>query len=121
MLFLRVRIKFLHTYTIVITIFIYLCFRYKTCRAFILWAHISNNHIESDCDTKSRIYCFVCDKELTKRSNLFKHLQRCIKNPLKEETTSGSSAVEKISCDYCDTEISSLSHLERHLWKHIPT
>lgn len=63
----------------------------------------------------------MCDKELTKRTNLFKHLQKCVNNSLEEETTSGPSAVEKFACNYCDTEISSLSHLEKHLWEHVPT
>lgn len=96
-------------------------FRYKTSRVFILWAHMSYNHVEFDSDKKSNTFCFLCDRVLSKRTNLLKHLDRCAMKPLEDNETSGSSTVEKLACNYCDVKISSLSHLERHLWNHVPT
>lgn len=94
-------------------------FRYKTSRVFILWAHMSYNHVEFDSDKKSNTFCFLCDRVLNKRTNLLKHLDKCAMKPLRD--VSGSTAVEKLACNFCNVKINSLSHLEKHLWNHVST
>lgn len=93
------------------------CFRYKTSRVFVLWAHMSYNHVQLDSDKKSNTFCFLCDRILSKRTSLLKHLDKCAMKPIEDE----KSTVEKLACNYCDEKISSLSHLETHLWDHVPT
>lgn len=95
-------------------------FRYKTSRVFILWAHMSYYHVEFDSDKRSNTFCFLCDRVLSKRTNVLKHIDRCMTKSLDDNETSNSSTVEKLSCYYCDVKIMSLSHLERHFWDHVP-
>lgn len=94
-------------------------FRYSTSRMFILWAHMSSFHNEPDADKKSSSFCFVCNRVLSKRSQLLKHLDKCIETYLKNESSSSQQEVEKFTCEFCDADIKSLSHLEQHIWNHV--
>lgn len=86
---------------------------------FILWAHMSSIHNEPESDKKSGLFCFICDRMLNKRTQLLKHLDKCIDTHLKEEISKSQQEVKKLSCEFCDEDITSLSHLEKHIWNHV--
>lgn len=88
---------------------------------FILWAHVSSVHTELDTDKRSSSYCFICDRSLSKRSQLLKHLDKCAAgNRVINDPTINDLTIEiKLSCEFCDEHITSLSHLETHLFDHV--
>lgn len=83
-----------------------------------LWAHMSSYHNEPDSDKKSGLYCFICDRMLGKRTQLLKHLDKCIDTHLREKN-SKPKEIRPFKCDFCDEEIPSVSHLEKHIWDHV--
>lgn len=80
---------------------------------------MSVNHINPDSDTRSSSFCFLCDRILSKRTTLLKHIDTCTEKHEENDELS-SSSTKKFVCNFCNANyFESLSQLEKHLWNHI--
>ncbi|XP_060858793.1 uncharacterized protein LOC132936124 [Metopolophium dirhodum] len=91
---------------------------YETNLIFALLAHMTSKHLYLKCDSEKKpfLYCFLCDRTLTKRTKPLRHLDACI-NKLSELSTTNNSPKQFI-CALCDEGFDSLIELEKHTWGH---
>jgi len=94
-------------------------FRYETNLMFALWAHMTSNHLnlKCDCEKKSCLFCFLCNRILTKRTTLLKHLDACV-NKLNELPFTNNSG-NRFMCVHCNVGFDSLIELDNHTWGHV--
>ncbi|XP_060880016.1 GATA zinc finger domain-containing protein 8-like isoform X2 [Metopolophium dirhodum] len=91
---------------------------YTTDLIFALWAHMTSKHLYLKCDSekKSCLYCFLCNRILTKRTTMLKHLDACINKHNELPITNNSS--KRLICVHCNEGFDSLIELEKHTWGH---
>ncbi|XP_027842696.2 bromodomain-containing protein DDB_G0270170-like isoform X1 [Aphis gossypii] len=87
--------------------------RYETNLMFVLWAHMSSNHLKCNVEKKSSLHCFLCSRTVSKRTTLLKHVEKCSK-----ETSDTISSSNQFTCVHCSVVFDSLIKLEDHTWKH---
>lgn len=104
-----------NTFLLTINIFVY--FRYETKLLFVLWAHVVSNHPKDNCEKKSCSYCFLCNRTLNKRTTMLKHLNRCIVGKLAVPTNAEPSI--EFKCGICSFSCDALLKLEEHSWVHM--
>lgn len=80
---------------------------------FALWAHMSSNHLKSDFEKKSCLFCFLCNRSVSKRTTLLKHVDKCSK-----ETLDINNSCNQFVCTLCNLTFDSLIKLEDHTWRH---
>lgn len=80
---------------------------------FVLWAHMSSNHLKCNVEKKSSLHCFLCSRTVSKRTTLLKHVEKCSK-----ETSDTISSSNQFTCVHCSVVFDSLIKLEDHTWKH---
>ncbi|KAL4148844.1 hypothetical protein QTP88_002989 [Uroleucon formosanum] len=92
---------------------------YETNLIFALWAHMTSKHINLKCDSekKSSSYCFFCNRVLTKRTTMLKHLDACI-NKLNESPSTNNSR-KRFICVECNEGFDLLDELNTHIWGHV--
>ncbi|XP_026811618.1 putative mediator of RNA polymerase II transcription subunit 29 isoform X2 [Rhopalosiphum maidis] len=86
---------------------------YETNLMFALWAHMSSNHLKSDFEKKSCLFCFLCNRSVSKRTTLLKHVDKCSK-----ETLVVDNSCNQFVCTLCNLTFDSLIKLEDHTWRH---
>ncbi|XP_060839790.1 putative uncharacterized protein DDB_G0282133 isoform X2 [Rhopalosiphum padi] len=89
------------------------CCPYETKLMFALWAHMSSNHLKSDFEKKSCLFCFLCNRSVSKRTTLLKHVDKCSK-----ETLDINNSCNQFVCTLCNLTFDSLIKLEDHTWRH---
>lgn len=84
---------------------------------YILWTHVATFHNDSDSDSRSSPYCFQCNRFLSRRSKLLKHLDKCTGEEFLADASTSAPTTEKITCDHCGKDMNSLTELEKHIWE----
>ncbi|XP_025204071.1 zinc finger protein 423-like [Melanaphis sacchari] len=87
---------------------------YKTNLMFALWAHMSSTHLKSDFEKKSCLFCFLCNRTVSKRTTLLKHVDKCSKVIIDYY-----NFCNRLTCTHCNTTFGSLIEIEKHSWRHI--
>ncbi|XP_016655805.1 uncharacterized protein LOC107882242 [Acyrthosiphon pisum] len=92
---------------------------YTTDLIFALWAHCTSKHLYLKCDSEKKtcLYCFLCNRMLTKRTTMLKHLNACINKKLNEPPITNNSS-KRLICEICNECFDSLVELEKHTWGH---
>ncbi|XP_003243223.1 uncharacterized protein LOC100569802 [Acyrthosiphon pisum] len=92
---------------------------YTTDLIFALWAHCTSKHLYLKCDSEKKtcLYCFLCNRMLTKRTTMLKHLDACINKKLNEPPITNDSK-KRLICEICNEVFDSLIELEKHTWGH---
>lgn len=85
---------------------------------FILWAHMTSWHNKPMFEKISTPYCFLCNRYLSKRVKLLKHIDLCTKR-LAREATVTPPPVKHFTCDICNDNFNLLSDLEKHFYTHV--
>lgn len=96
-----------------LTVNIFAYFSYKTNLMIAVWAHMSSCHLKCDVEKKSSLYCFLCNRTVSKRTTLLKHIEKCSK-----ETSDTINSSNQFTCVHCNVVFDSLIRLEDHTWNH---
>lgn len=117
----------------IICFYFYVYYRYKTRRLCTLWAHNQVNHT-NDVTTvlNSNSACCICENILSKRTQLLKHVDKCLVKPAAEQKdceektndeqgnkgkdhSPTSLSVGKIACSRCKTCFSTYKLHHKHV------
>jgi len=80
---------------------------------------MTTEHLNLKCDSekKSCLYCFLCNRILTKRTTMLKHLDACINKKLNEPPVTNNTSI-RLKCLLCNETFNSLKEHEKHTWGH---
>jgi len=78
-----------------------------------------STHLYLKCDSEKKpfLYCFLCNRTLTKRAIPLKHIDACIEKLSKLPVIANNSP-EQLICLICNESFDSMIGLEKHTWGH---